>query len=81
MSRETEKIPLGERLTGAALVAPIRLARLLPYRWRIPFAAWLTTRVLRAFASAASTLIRNGRAIARYSATGNDMKNPFNRCE
>ncbi len=46
MSREPEKIPLGERLTGAALVAPIRLARLLPYRWRIPFAAWLTTRVL-----------------------------------
>ncbi|QFT91702.1 lipid A biosynthesis lauroyl acyltransferase [Roseovarius sp. THAF9] len=46
MSSEPEKIPFGERLTGAALVAPIRMARLLPYRWRIPFAAWLTTRVL-----------------------------------
>jgi KDO2-lipid IV(A) lauroyltransferase len=39
-------LPLSERLTGAALVAPIRLARLLPYRWRVPFAGWLTSRVL-----------------------------------
>ena len=46
MSPEPETIPLGERLTGAVLVAPIRMARLLPYRWRIPVAAWLTTRVL-----------------------------------
>ncbi|MFN3208954.1 MAG: lysophospholipid acyltransferase family protein [Roseovarius sp.] len=46
MSSDPEKIPLGERLTGAVLVAPIRMARLLPYRWRLPFAAWLTTRVL-----------------------------------
>ena len=43
---DPDKIPLSERLTGAALVAPIMLARLLPYRWRIPAAGWLTSRVL-----------------------------------
>jgi len=40
------KIPVAERLIGAALVAPLRLAQLLPYRWRIPFAGWLTTHIL-----------------------------------
>ncbi|WP_135505951.1 lysophospholipid acyltransferase family protein [Roseovarius aestuariivivens] len=39
-------IPFRERLIGAALVAPIRAARLLPYRWRVPVAGWLTSRVL-----------------------------------
>ena len=39
-------IPLRDRLVGAALVAPIRAGQLLPYRWRIPVAGWLTSRVL-----------------------------------
>lgn len=43
---QTERIPMRERLTGAALYAPIRLSRALPYRWRIPLAGWLTARVL-----------------------------------
>lgn len=43
---DPDKIPLGERLTGAALYAPIALARMLPYDWRIPFAGWLATTVL-----------------------------------
>ena len=43
---EPAPISFGERLIGVALVAPIRLARVLPYRWRIPFAGWLTSRVL-----------------------------------
>lgn len=41
-----KRIPLRERLTGAALYAPIVLSRALPYRWRIPMAGWLTSRVL-----------------------------------
>ncbi len=43
---QPDRIPLAERLTGAALFAPIALARVLPYRWRVPFAGWLTSRVL-----------------------------------
>lgn len=41
-----DRIPLSERLTGAALYAPLALARMLPYGWRVPFAGWLTARVL-----------------------------------
>ncbi|WP_371224320.1 lysophospholipid acyltransferase family protein [Roseovarius sp. 2305UL8-3] len=41
-----DHIPLGERLIGGALYAPIVLARCLPYRWRIPVVGWLTSRVL-----------------------------------
>jgi len=43
---QSERIPMRERLTGAALYAPIALSRALPYRWRIPFAGWLTSRLL-----------------------------------
>lgn len=43
---QPERIPMRERLTGAALYAPIALSRALPYRWRIPFAGWLTSRLL-----------------------------------
>lgn len=43
---QTDRIPVAERLTGAALYAPIRLARVLPYRWRVPVAGWLTSRIL-----------------------------------
>jgi KDO2-lipid IV(A) lauroyltransferase len=43
---QPERIPLRERLTGAALYAPIVLSRALPYRWRVPLAGWLTSRLL-----------------------------------
>jgi KDO2-lipid IV(A) lauroyltransferase len=43
---QPERIPLREHLIGAALYAPIVLSRALPYRWRIPMAGWLTSRVL-----------------------------------
>jgi KDO2-lipid IV(A) lauroyltransferase len=43
---QPKRIPLRERLIGAALYAPIALSRALPYRWRIPVAGWLTSRVL-----------------------------------
>lgn len=45
-SAQDSALPLSERLIGAALVAPIRMARLLPYRLRVPFAGWLTSRIL-----------------------------------
>ncbi|MDF1670591.1 MAG: lauroyl acyltransferase [Roseovarius sp.] len=41
-----ENIPISERLIGAALYAPLVIARVLPYRWRVPVAGWLTARVL-----------------------------------
>ena len=37
---------MSERLTGAALYAPLALARLLPYERRVPFAGWLASRLL-----------------------------------
>ena len=46
MLDDTDKIPLSEKLIGGALYAPIVLSRLLPYRWRIPVAGWLTSRIL-----------------------------------
>lgn len=64
MSSDPDKIPLGERLTGTALVAPIRMARLLPYRWRVPFAAWMTTRVLAPLAGY-RTRVRENLALVR----------------
>ncbi len=35
-----------DTLVGMAMYAPIALAKLLPYRWRIPFMGWLTGRVV-----------------------------------
>ncbi len=35
-----------ETLTGMALFAPIAVTLCLPYRWRVPAAGWLTTRVI-----------------------------------
>ena len=40
------RIPLRERLIGMALVAPLRVARLLPYRRRVPVMGWITSRLL-----------------------------------
>ena len=37
---------IGDTLVGMAMYAPIALARLLPYRWRIPFMGWVTSRVI-----------------------------------
>ena len=47
----TETPPsLGQRLAdtalGVAIYAPIALARLLPYRWRIPAMGWMTSRII-----------------------------------
>lgn len=46
MSKDTPSIPFSERAIGAALKAPLFVARTLPYRWRVPFAGWLTSRIL-----------------------------------
>lgn len=48
MTKQTppQRIPVRERLIGAALYAPLLLSRGLPYRWRVPVAGWLTSRVL-----------------------------------
>jgi len=35
---------IADWIIGAALYAPIAVARLFPYRWRIPMAGWLTSR-------------------------------------
>ncbi len=37
---------LRDKITGFALLAPLRIARLLPYKWRLPFIGWLTARVI-----------------------------------
>lgn len=41
-----DRIPLRERLTGLALLLPVTLSRMLPYRWRVPVAGWIAARVL-----------------------------------
>lgn len=46
MTQDRDTIPLSERAIGAALKAPLFLARALPYRWRVPAAGWLTTHIL-----------------------------------
>ncbi len=43
---DASRIPFSERAIGAVLKAPLFLARVLPYRWRVPVAGWLTSRVL-----------------------------------
>ena len=43
---EKDPIPLSDRLTGHALFLPVLLTRALPYRWRVPFAGWFTSRIL-----------------------------------
>lgn len=43
---EQDRIGAVEWLTGFVLFLPIRLSRMLPYRWRVPFAGWLTARVI-----------------------------------
>ncbi len=42
----SETISLTERLIGTALVAPIWMSRLLPYRLRVPFVGWAASRLL-----------------------------------
>ncbi|VAV88882.1 Lipid A biosynthesis lauroyl acyltransferase [hydrothermal vent metagenome] len=37
---------LRDKATGFALLAPLRIARILPYKWRLPFLGWLTARVI-----------------------------------
>lgn len=37
---------IGDTLVGVALYAPITLAKLLPYRLRIPFMGWLTSHIV-----------------------------------
>jgi KDO2-lipid IV(A) lauroyltransferase len=56
---QPERIPLRERVIGAALFAPISLSRALPYRWRIPVAGWLTSRLLAPLAGYNRRVRRN----------------------
>jgi len=44
--KHPDRIPLSERLTGLAILAPLMLSRVLPYRWRVPIAGWLTARAV-----------------------------------
>ena len=37
---------LRDRCVGAVMYAPIGLSKLLPYRWRVPFMGWVTSRVV-----------------------------------
>ncbi|MEQ8294548.1 MAG: lysophospholipid acyltransferase family protein [Roseovarius sp.] len=43
---QKDTIPFSERLTGELLFLPVRLTRVLPYRWRVPVAGWFTSRIL-----------------------------------
>ena len=65
MSDQTpdDRIPLTERLIGAFLYAPVFLSRALPYRWRVPFAGWFTSRIL-APAAGYTKRIRENLALA-----------------
>ncbi|MEM9912454.1 MAG: lysophospholipid acyltransferase family protein [Pseudomonadota bacterium] len=57
-------IPFKERLIGVALFAPLWLARLFPYSWRVPFMGWLTTWIVAPLAGY-SRRIRDNLAIVR----------------
>lgn len=48
MSKNTEDdhIPLSERIVGTLLFLPVLLTRFLPYRWRVPLAGWVASRVI-----------------------------------
>ena len=37
---------ISDTLVGMAMYAPIALTKLLPYRWRIPFMGWMTSRII-----------------------------------
>ncbi|MEO3413654.1 lysophospholipid acyltransferase family protein [Roseovarius sp. CAU 1744] len=37
---------MSDTLIGIAMYAPIALARLFPYRWRVPLVGWLTSRLV-----------------------------------
>ncbi|MEO0773574.1 MAG: lysophospholipid acyltransferase family protein [Pseudomonadota bacterium] len=39
-------IPLSDRIIGTALFLPVLLTRFLPYRWRVPLAGWMVSRVV-----------------------------------
>lgn len=41
-----DRIAPSERLIGLVLFLPVILSWALPYRWQVPFAGWLTARVL-----------------------------------
>jgi len=58
------RIPLAERLTGALLMMPVLLSRALPYRWRVPLAGWLTSRILAPLAGY-SRRVRDNLALVR----------------
>jgi KDO2-lipid IV(A) lauroyltransferase len=66
------RIPLTERLTGAALMLPVTLSRALPYRWRVPLAGWLTSRVLGPLAGY-SRRVRENLALVRPDLPGPEM--------
>ncbi len=58
-----DRIPFAERLVGFLLFLPVALTRLLPYRWRVPFAGWFTSRILAPLAGY-SQRVRDNLALA-----------------
>lgn len=81
MSQPTQDIapaPLRDRLIGAVLVAPIRVAQLLPYRWRVPFAGWMTSRLLAPLAGYRAR-VRDNLAHARPDLTETEVKRLMTR--
>lgn len=71
--QETTPIPFKERLIGAALVAPIRLARGLPYRWRVPFVGWVTSWVIAPLAGYRRR-VRENLALARPDLPADEVR-------
>jgi KDO2-lipid IV(A) lauroyltransferase len=45
-SPTTFLIRLRDKSLGLTLLAPLRLAQILPYKWRLPFIGWLTSRII-----------------------------------
>ncbi|SLN45664.1 lipid A biosynthesis lauroyl acyltransferase [Roseovarius albus] len=51
MSDEKQPFWTRDRMVGMAMYAPIAFAMLLPYRWRIAFIGWITSRIVAPIAS------------------------------
>lgn len=71
-------IPLSERMTGVALYAPIWLARLLPYRWRLSFVDAFTAFVLAPLAGYRRR-VRDNLALARPDLTPSQVRHLLRR--
>lgn len=72
------KIPLSERVIGIALVAPIRVARVLPYPMRVPFVGWMASNLIGRIAGYRGR-VRDNLAFARPDLDPADVQRLMSR--